>query len=136
MAHTFTVLTLWLAQAIGLYALVAGIGLLLVPGRMAAIVADMEAHPGLVYLFGMAAFAIGVAILLPHHMMTDWLAILVTLGAVGAVVEGLMLIAAPGLFFAIARPFLAAERLWAIVSIVIGLILFLAGFTGRADALP
>jgi hypothetical protein len=136
MAHTLTVLTLELAQAIGLYILFAGLGLLVAPGKMAAIVADMEASPGLTYAFGIAAFAIGVAILIPHHVLYDWLSVVVTVIAVIAAVEGLLLLAVPKILFAVARGFLAAERLWAIVAIVAGLILFLAGFTGRADALP
>lgn len=136
MVHTLTVLTLWLAQAIGLYALAAGIGLLLAPGRMAAIVEDMEAHPALAYGFGAFAFAIGTIILFAHHVTYDPLALVVTLLAACAAVEGLVLVAVPGLFFAAARPFLRAERLWAIVAVVLGLVLLLAGATGRADALP
>ncbi len=135
-AHTLTVLTLQLAQAIGLYLLAAGIGLLAAPGRMAAIVADIERSPGLATLFGIGAFAIGVAILIPHHVTYDWLALVVTLIAVVVALEGLLLLAAPTLILAVATRVLAAERLCAIAAIVAGLILFLAGFTGRADALP
>ena len=78
MVHTLTVLTLQLAEAIGLYWLAAGIGLLLVPQKLGAIVADFERSPGLVYAIGIAAFAIGTAILIPHHVFYDPLSVIVT----------------------------------------------------------
>jgi hypothetical protein len=136
MAHTLTVLTLQLAQAIGLYALAAGIGLLLVPGRMTAILAEMESSPGLTYAFGVIAFALGIAILIPHHLLYDPLSCFVTGLAAAATAQGALILAAPRIFFALARPAAFPERLLAIVAIVGGAVLFLAGFTGRADALP
>lgn len=136
MAHTLTVLTLQLAQALGLYAMAAGIGILAAPDRFRAILGEMEASPGLCYAFGLAAFAIGTAILIPHHLLADPLAAVVTIIAACAAIEGLLLLAAPQILIAIGRPFLAAVRLWGIVAILLGLLLFLAGFTGRADALP
>jgi uncharacterized protein YjeT (DUF2065 family) len=136
MAHTITVLTLQLAQALGLYAIAAGIGIVTAPARFAAIVEDMARVPGLTYAFGVAAFAIGVAILIPHHVLYDPLSVVVTLIAAFAALEGLLLLAAPQVLLAIARPIVANARPWGIASIVLGLILFLCGFTGRADALP
>ena len=136
MIHTLTVLTLQLAQAIGLYMLAAGIGILSAPDRFRAIFDDFERVPGLSYLFGIAAFAIGAAILIPHHILYDPLSIVVTLIAVFTAIQGLLLLAAPQVMIAIGRPFMASIRLWGIVAIVLGLILFLCGFTGRADALP
>jgi hypothetical protein len=136
MAHTLTVLTLWLAQAIGLYMIASGILLLTRPERLAALVGELEASPLLAFLSGFAAFAVGVAILIPHHVTYDGLALVVTALAVVACIEGLVLIAAPPLVLAIARASVAAPRLWGAVSLAGGLILFLAGLTGRADALP
>lgn len=136
MAHTLTVLTLQLAEAIGLYWLAAGVGLLVAPGRLGAIVGDFERSPGLVTAIGIAAFAIGTAILIPHHVLYDPLSVIVTVIAALLAVEGLVLIAFPQALLAFARLFVSGARLWAIVSIVVGLLLFLAGFTGRADALP
>ncbi len=136
MVHTLTVVTLRLAEAIGLYWLVAGVGLLVVPQRMGAILGDIERSPGLAYAFGVAAFAIATAILIPHHLLYDPLSVIVTLLAALLAVEGLVLIAAPQLLIAFSRPFMAASRLWAIVAIVLGALLLLAGLTGRANALP
>jgi hypothetical protein len=134
--HTLTVLTLQLAEAIGLYWLAAGVGLLVAPQKLGAIVEDFERSPGLVYAIGIAAFAIGTAILIPHHVLYDPLSVVVTAIAALLAVEGLVLIAFPQALLSFARLFVASARLWAIVAIVVGLLLFLAGFTGRADALP
>jgi hypothetical protein len=136
MAHTYTVLTLQLAQALGLYAIAAGIGILAAPGRFRAILGEMQASPGLSYAFGVAAFAIGTAILIPHHLLADPLATVVTIIAALAAIEGLLLLAVPQILIAIGRPFVMQARLWGVVALVAGLLLFLAGFTGRADALP
>jgi hypothetical protein len=136
MAHTLTVLTLWLAQAIGLYLIASGILLLTQPNRLAALVGEIEASPILAFLSGFAAFAVGVAILIPHHVTYDWLALVVTGIAAIACLEGLALIAAPHLMLRIARTSVAAPRLWGAASLILGLILALAGLTGHADAIP
>jgi uncharacterized protein YjeT (DUF2065 family) len=136
MIHTLTVLTLDLATAIGLYWIAAGIGLLIAPARMRAMVEELESSPGLVYAIGLGVFAIGTAILIPHHVLYDPLSVIVTVLAAVFALEGLVLIALPGLLIALARPFLAHARLWAIVSLVLGVLMLLGGLTGRADALP
>jgi uncharacterized protein YjeT (DUF2065 family) len=136
MVHTLTVLTLDLAIAIGLYWIAAGIGLLTAPDRMRAMVDDLVRVPGLTYGLGLGVFAIGTAILIPHHVLYDPLSVIVTVLAALFALEGLALIAAPQLLVRIARPFLNGARLWAIVALVLGLLMLLAGLTGRADALP
>jgi len=134
--HTLTVLTLRLAEAIGLYWFAAGVGLFLAPQKLAAIVSDFERSPGLVYAVGIAAFAVGTAILIPHHLLHDPLSMIVTVLAALVALEGLVLIAFPESLLSFARLFVTGARFWAIVAIVLGLLLFLAGLTGRADALP
>jgi uncharacterized protein YjeT (DUF2065 family) len=136
MIHTLTVLTLQLAKAIGLYWLAAGIGLLVAPQRLAAMVEDIERSPGLTWMIGLGTFAIGVAILIPHHVLYDPLSVIVTVLALVFAIEGLVLLAFPQILFGLARPFVASARLWAIVSIVLGAVMLIAGLTGRADALP
>jgi len=136
MVHTLTVLTLDLATAIGLYWIAAGIGLLLAPGRMRAMVEDLVRVPGLTYGIGLGVFAIGTAILIPHHVLYDPLSMIVTILAAVLALEGLVLIAAPQALVRIAQPFLAHARLWAILSLILGVLMLLAGLTGRADALP
>ena len=136
MVHTLTVLTLDLATAIGLYWIAAGIGLWLAPERMRAMVDDLVRVPGLTYGLGLGVFAIGAAILIPHHVLYDPLSVLVTMLAALFALEGLALIAVPHILVRIAQPFLNGARLWAIVSLVLGVLMLLAGLTGRADALP
>jgi uncharacterized protein YjeT (DUF2065 family) len=136
MIHTLTVLTLQLAKAIGLYWLAAGIGLLVAPQRLGAMVEDIERSPGLTWMIGLGTLAIGVAILIPHHVLYDPLSVIVTVLALVFAIEGLVLLAFPQILFGLARPFVASARLWAIVSIVLGAVMLLAGLTGRADALP
>jgi len=135
MVHTLTVLTLDLATAIGLYWIAAGIGLLVAPQRMRAMVDDLRA-PSLSYALGLGLFAIGTAILIPHHVLHDPLGVIVTVIAALLALEGLVLIAFPQALIRIAEPFLGHARLWAIVSLVLGVLMLLAGLTGRADALP
>ena len=136
MIHTLTVLTLQLAKAIGLYWLAAGIGLLVAPQRLGAMVEDIERSPGLTWSIGLGTFAIGVAILIPHHVLYDPLSVIVTLLALVFAIDGLVLLAFPQILFGLARPFVASARPWAIVSIVLGAAMLIAGLTGRADALP
>jgi uncharacterized membrane protein len=99
-------------------------------------VADIDRSAGIADLFGLASFVVGIAILIPHHILTDPLSIIVTLVGVFAVIEGLLLLAFPDVIMPAAHAFARATRLWAIVALVAGLLLFLAGLTGRADALP
>ena len=121
MVHTLTVLTLRLAEAIGLYWLAAGIGLFVQPQKLRAIVDDFEHSPGLVYAIGVAAFAVGTAILIPHHILYDPLSVIITVLAVLIALEGLVLIAFPDLILAFARSFVSSARLWALIAIVAGL---------------
>jgi uncharacterized protein YjeT (DUF2065 family) len=136
MIHTLTVLTLDLATAIGLYWIAAGIGLLIAPERMRAMVDDLVRVPGLTYGLGLGVFAIGTAILIPHHVLYDPLSVIVTVLAALFALEGLLLIAVPRPLVRVAQPFLNNARLWAIVSLVLGVLMLLAGLTGRADAMP
>jgi uncharacterized protein YjeT (DUF2065 family) len=136
MIHTLAVLTLDLATAIGLYWIAAGISLLLDPARMRAMVDDLVRVPGLTYGIGIGAFAIGTGILIPHHILYDPLSVIVTLLAALFALEGLVLIAFPHILVRIAQPFLDHARLSAVISLVLGVLMLLAGLTGRADALP
>jgi len=131
--ETAAILTLRLAEAFGLYLLAVGAGALIAPGRWRAIGAELERSPGLALVAGLLAFALGAVTFGVHHHLTDPLAIIVTIaGAIGAA-EGLLLIAVPDLMIAIGRPFFAHPRVWAIIVLVLGAALLLAGLTGRAN---
>ena len=132
---TLAPLTLRLAEAIGLYAIALGLSGLLAPARWRAIADDLASSPGLVLAFGVAAFAIGVAVLIPHHLTSDPLALAVTLLAWLTLAEGVVLVAFPDPLIRLARPLLLASRVWGLVALIAGIVLFLAGLTGRADAI-
>lgn len=130
---TSSVLTLQLAQALGLYMILMGLSGLVAPQRWRAMIEDMERSTALVMMMGVMVFAIGVALALSHSILTDPLAIIVTLIGWTALIEGALLIAVPGPLLRIGRTALAITRFWAIFSILLGLALGIAGLTGRAE---
>ena len=130
---TMTVTTLHLSIFLGLYLIAAGLGGLVDGARWAAMIDDLEGSPGLLYLLAALAFGAGALIVWIHHHWTDPLAVVVTLIGYGALAEGLVLLVFPKAWFALARPLIAHLRVFAIVSILLGALLLVAGLTGRAD---
>jgi uncharacterized protein YjeT (DUF2065 family) len=134
--ETATVLTLRLAEAIGLYALAAGVSMVIAPHRWRVMVDDLDRIPGLTYAFGLIAFAFGIFILFAHRLWSDPLAIAVSLAGWIATIEGLLLIAWPDPLVAFARRMIGNSRVWALIPILLGAFLFIAGLTGRAVPIP
>ncbi|EQB10158.1 hypothetical protein L288_04265 [Sphingobium quisquiliarum P25] len=132
---TISVLTLRLAEAIGLYMMVVGIGGLVAPARWRAMMDDLERSPGLVIALGFPVFAVGAALVLIHSIWTDPLAVIVSLIGYIALIEGALLLAVPAPLIRIGRWSLNFTRAWAAVAIVLGILLFLAGLTGRATVI-
>jgi len=129
---TISVLTLRLSEAIGIYMIVVGIGGFLAPSRWRAVMEDLERSPGLVMALGFPVFAAGAALVLIHSIWTDPLAVIVSLIGYVALIEGALLLAVPDTLIKIGRWSVQFTRAWAIVSIVLGILLFLAGLIGRA----
>lgn len=127
-------LTLSLSLAIGAYMLAAGIALLRAEANAQAILDEFERSTALRMLAGVVAFSIGVAIVLAHRAWIDLLAAVVSLVGWIAVIEGLLLIAAPDVVFGIGRALFRAGpvRAVAVATLLIGAILFLLGLLGRA----
>lgn len=132
---SISVLTLRLAELIGLYMIVIGIGGLGAPLRWRQMMDDLEHSPALVMALGFSVFAVGAALVLIHSIWRDPLSVIVS--AIGHVVliEGALLLAVPAPLLRIGRWSLNFTRAWAIVSIVFGILLFLAGLTGRATVI-
>ena len=130
---TMTVTTLHLAILLGLYLIAAGLGGLADAARWPALIGELERSPGLLYLLAAIAFGAGALIVWVHNLWSDPLAILVTLIGYGALAEGLLLLAFPRAWLALARPLIAHLRALAIVSLLLGALLLVAGLTGRAD---
>ena len=126
-------LTLHLLILIGLYDLAAGIAGL--TGRLdwRSMMDEFERSLSLSFIAGFMAFAIGGVMLINHHHWTDPLAIIVTIVAWIALVEGLliMVVARPLLDFF--RPIIANQRAVSLVATLFGLILIVLGLTGHAD---
>ena len=132
---TISILTLRLAEAIGLYMIVVGIGGLVSPSRWRDMMDDLDRSPGLVMALGFPVFVVGAALVLIHSIWTDPLAVIVSLIGYAALFEGALLLATPVPLLRIGRWAVRFTRLWAGISILLGILLFLAGLTGRATVI-
>ncbi|HWJ69978.1 MAG TPA: DUF2065 family protein [Sphingobium sp.] len=133
MITTVSTLTLTLAQAMGLYLILIGLSGLAGPHRWKAVMDELAASAALQILMGVTVFAIGVALAMAHSHLTDPLAIIVTVIGWIALIEGALLIAVPGPLLRIGHWSLGFTRIWAIVSLILGILLGLAGLTGTAS---
>ena len=132
---TISILTLRLAEAIGLYMIIVGIGGLVSPSRWRAMMDDLDRSPGLVMALGFPVFVVGAALVLIHSIWTDPLAVIVSLIGYVALFEGALLLATPAPLLRMGRRAVRFTRLWAGISILLGILLFLAGLTGRATVI-
>lgn len=135
MIETAIPLTLHLAVLIGLYELAAGIVSL--TGRIDwnAMLDEFERSPGLTFVTGFAAFAIGAAMILGHNHWTDPLAVIVSLIGWIAAAEGLLIMGLGKSLMLLSRPLVRYPRVIGAAASLFGLALILAGLTGRATAL-
>jgi len=126
-------LTLHLLVLIGLYELAAGIAGL--TGRLdwGAMFEEFERSPSLSFVTGFMVFVIGGVMIMSHHHWTDPLAIVVSLVAWIALIEGLliMIVAQPLLIFF--RPVLGSQRAISAFAALFGIVLIVLGLTGHAD---
>ncbi len=132
MVVTTLPLTLYLAQAIGLYMILVGVSALVRPALWAQVMDEFAASAALPLVTGVFTFALGVTLIFAHSVLTDPLAIAVT--AVGwiALLKGAMLIVVPHLSQRLGRWSVRFIRIWAVLVLVLGLLIGLAGLTGTA----
>ena len=136
MIVTFSVLTLQLAKAFGVYVLVTGLSGLAAPARWKAVMEDFQRSPGLVYLTAVIVLGVGLVLVLAHSLWTDPLAIIVSLFGWIALIEGVALMAASEGLLALGAATVATPgrtRAWAIMAVILGAALLAAGLFGRAD---
>lgn len=119
-------MTVWLSVLLGAYLLAGGIGILMRGDRWTEMIADFERSPGLVMIAGAIAFAVGAAIVSLHNVWSDPAAIIVSAVGWMALVEGLVLIAAPDLWLRFARPIMRYSRIWGVIMLVLGAFLLSA----------
>lgn len=132
---TLNLLTLYFAKGIAIYMIVTGIAGLLAPARWRVLVDDLNASPGLTYISGAFVLLLGIALVFPHFFWSDPLAMIVSFICLMVLVEGMILMIAPGMVLNVARRAVSsdsASRLWAIIALVAGLALLVAAMTGRA----
>ena len=118
----------WIALFFGLYAASAAIGELRRPGGLAAMIAQFERDTGLRFLTGIICLAIGAAVyLVSPWRPDDWLAMLVTVIGGWMVAEGVLILAFGDWFIGFARRLMgAANRVWALASLLLGVALIVA----------
>ena len=136
MIVTFSVLTLQLAKAFGVYVLVTGLSGLAMPQRWKAVMEDYQRVPGLTYLTAVIVLGVGLALVMIHSLWTDPLAIIVSLVGWIALVEGVALAAFPDGLLKLGLATVATPgrtRAWAIFAVIVGALLLAAGLVGRAD---
>ncbi len=96
----------WLALFIGLYALAAAVGEFRQPGSWKELLRALERGIAVRFLTGIVCLALGAAIYLVNPWRADdWLAVAVSVIGGAMVAEGLLLLAAPDRFLALARRF-------------------------------
>ncbi len=136
MILTFSVLTLQLAKAFGLYLLVTGLSGLTAPARWKAVMEDYQRSPGLSYLTAVIVLGAGLVLVMVHSLWTDPLAIIVSLFGWIALIEGVALMAASEGLLKLGAATVATPgrtRAWAIIAVILGAGLLIAGSLGRAE---
>ncbi len=124
-------MTLFLAQVMGIYFLVAGVGVLMNPARMKGAVREAQRSYLLPYFDGAIALIVGLLIVLNHNMWNDLLTSLVSLVGWVAVLEGVLMLTLPQKSIsALMESFAGAHlgRFMGVVSVVIGIYLVYQGF--------
>lgn len=132
---TFSLLTLQLAKAYGLFVIAAGLCGLFAPDRWRLVIDDFRKSPALTYLSAVLVFGLGVALVMAHNLWADPLAVLVSMFGWIALVEGALLMAVPDAFLRLAGATVSTHgrtRTWAVLALVFGVALLVAGILGRA----
>ena len=113
----------WIALVLGLYMFAAGTGELRAPNTWWAMLKEFERSPGLRFLTGVAALAIGATVYLVNPWRPgDWLAIAVSvMGGLG-VAKGILVLASGDRYLHLARAIVGrAGRAWAGLAVLAGL---------------
>ncbi len=132
MVTTTLPLTLYLAQAIGLYLVLVGLSALVAPGRWRQVMDEFAASAALTLVTGVFVFILGIALVRIHWVLTDPLAIIVTVVGWIALFEGALLIVVPHLLLRIGKGVLPYTTVWALLCLLLGILLGIAGLTGTA----
>lgn len=124
-------LTLFLAQVMGVYLLVAGVSGLLYPARTQKAMREFNKSTVLPYFDGALALILGLLILFTHNVWDDLTTSLVTLVGWLAVLEGLaMFLLSEDVMKQMTNKIADMGRIIGVVAVVAGAYLMYAGFFG------
>lgn len=136
MIVTFSVLTLTLAKALGVYVLITGFSGLATPARWQAVMEDYQRSPGLTYLTAVIVLGVGLALVAVHPLWTDPLAMFVSLICWIVLIEGIAMAAFPDGLLKLGLATVATpgwRRGWVVFALSLGAVLLAAGLLGRVD---
>jgi uncharacterized protein YjeT (DUF2065 family) len=120
----------FLAMLIGGYVTAAGLGGLLTPDRWRRVLDDFAASPSLGLIAGVVAFIAGGAITAAHAGWGSPLAVIVSLVGWIGLAEGFVLLAFGDWWIRFTKPLSSRPRIWGSVTLVVGVLLFIAGLAG------
>jgi hypothetical protein len=127
-------LTLSIATAFGAYMLAAGAGGVINRSRWGAILQELRASQGLVFIAGVVTFTLGVVLILVHNIWSDPLAGFISLVGWVAALEGLILLAYPELLLGLSNRLMKPQLISPLMAfaMVLGGLLLLLGLTGTS----
>ncbi|NQV93272.1 hypothetical protein HQ403_02110 [Candidatus Kaiserbacteria bacterium] len=124
-------ITLFLAQIMGIYFLVAGVGILMNPARMKGAMEEAKRSYLLPYFDGAIALVMGLLIVLTHNMWDGLLESVISLVGWIALLEGVLMLTLPQKTISgMMQHFMGANlgRFMGVVSVVVGLYFVYNGF--------
>lgn len=120
------------ARIYGVYALAAGIGLLVSGTRYQQAMAGFRDNAALTYLAAILAFAVGAVTVTLHNVWSGAPAIIVSFIGWAALVEGVIFLILPAPVMDVAARMIQSKAVvlvFAVIAIVLGLFLLIAGFS-------
>jgi len=120
-----------LAGIFGIYMAAAGVGLLVDPKAYDGVMDNFQNNPALAYISAVLVFALGAVTVTLHNDWSSWSAIMVSLIAWGALVEGVLMLAVRRSFFALVAKVplnMGVLRGFGVLTLILGAVLIYAGF--------
>lgn len=126
------VISMFLAQVIGLLLLAVSLAMFTQPTRFKKIIADAGAHAGLVYFMGVMSVTMGLLVVLSHNIWSDDWHVLITLFGWFLLLQGLARLFCPDRLSKLAKRLIAGRGflVMSLVWLVFGAILTWVGFSG------
>jgi hypothetical protein len=124
--------SIFLARLLGPLLLVVGAGILINPKPFHTVAGEVVRSMTLVYLFGLADFAAGLAIVLTHNVWAANWRVLITLLGWLMLIRGAVRIVAPEIIMGYAKGLLRNKRIMPIAGVVTGVLGLVLSYFGYA----